>query len=628
VSPKRDPVPRARSPLQWLGGILLLGVLAAGVVAAGVRLWQDIDIQRLTSSAALAEPHTVPAALLPNAPAVAQQAYEAALFYSPSSRSFFPDSQYYPDQLDQWERLIGETGGRVTRVSSAAEIEALSGNELLVAASAVCLRREEVTALRNHAERGGGLLVTWAAGARDSNCEWLGWHALRTLTGAAEIRELRQREALYFTVPAGTPLSLGFDPGTRVELRYESQLAAATDGPRTYWSDWALNATPADANDAVHAAATTGWTESGGRIVWFGFRLGHGARPEDNQRMSLLLSNGLRWAAQIPMAEITAWPGGSRSALMISQDVESQFGNAVALADLARRKSARVSFFVVSQMALDFPEVADSLKLAGEIGSQTSDHTILAGLAYNDLRPRLGRSWAEIRGWTGDSAYGLHPPEERFDENTLRAWREVGGTYLLAVNESRTASPEVFATPAGEIVLLPRILKDDYNVFVQEGALRSMRLTEAYLEGMAKARALGGLAVISTRSQVGGVPSRVRVVGEVIDSARATGGWWIASGRDISDWWLARRESGVQMRGTVGGGVEITVTAPMNSALAGAWLEIILPGLPQNWLPTANGQPIQYFESDWGIRIPIEQLLAGEEAAFVVLREASQTSGG
>ncbi len=628
MSPKRDPVPRARSPLHWLGAILMLGVLAAGVVAAGVRLWQDIDIQRLTSSAALAEPHTVPAALPPKRPAVAQQTYEAALFYSYSSHGFFPDSQYYPNQLDQWERLIGATGGRVTRVSSAAEIEALSGNGLLVAASAVCLRRDEVSALRSHAEQGGGLLVTWAAGARDSNCEWLGWDALGTLTGATAIRELQQRKALYFTVPAGTPLSLGFDPGTRVELRYEAQLAAATGGPRIYWSDWALNATPADASGEVHAAATTGWTESGGRIVWFGFRLGHGARPEDNERMSLLLSNGLRWAGQIPMAGITAWPGGSRSALMISQDVESQFGNAVALADLARRKNARVSFFVVSQMALDFPQVADSLKLAGEIGSQTSDHTILAGLTYNDLRPRLSRSWAEIRGWTGDSTYGLHPPEERFDENTLRAWREVGGTYLLAVNESRTASPEIFATPAGQLVLLPRILKDDYNVFVQEGALRSLRLTEAYLEGMAKARALGGLAVISTRSQVGGEPSRVRVVGEVIDSARATGGWWIATGREISDWWLARRESGVQVRRTVGGSVEITVTAPVRSALSGAWLEMILPGFPEDWLPTTHGRPIQYFESEWGIRIPVEPLSAGEQAVFVVHQKGSQTPGG
>jgi hypothetical protein len=82
------------------------------------------------------------------------------------------------------------------------------------------------------------------------------------------------------------------------------------------------------------------------------------------------------------------------------------------------------------------------------------------------------------------------------------------------------------------------------------------------------------------------------------------------------------------MRRTVGGGVEITVIAPGSNALAGAWLEIILPGFPENWLPTADGQPIQYFESEWGIRIPIDELLAGEQTVFVVRRIGPQTPGG
>ncbi len=620
MPPKRDPVPRARTPGHWLGGILLLGVLAAGVVAAGVKLWQDIDIQRLTRSAALAEPHVIPAAVPPKQPFVAQTQFAAALFSSDRSARFFPDSQYYPGLLARWETLIQDVGGRVARVSSVTDIEALGGGGLLVAPSAVCLDDDEVAALRGHADRGGGLLLTWAPGARDSTCAWVGWAAVARLTGAPEVRELGERGAVYFTVPARTPLSAGFDPGTRVELRPESQVALATGGPRVYWSDWALNSAPAGDTRDVNSAAMTAWTEAGGRIVWFGFRLGQGATPEDDRMIQRLVANGVRWAAQVPVATIAHWPGGAQSALLISQDVESKFTNAVALAEIARQKRVPVTFFVVSQMALDHPEIADSLTSVGEVGSQTSDHTLVAGLPYGDQSPRLSRSWAEVRSWAGSAPYGLHPPEERFDENTLRAWRAAGGTYLVAVNESRTAAPEVFDTPGGPVVLLPRIIKDDYNVFVQESALRSIRLAEAYHQGMLKVHAIGGLAVVSTRSQVGGEPGRVRVVAEVIDSAQSMGEWWIAAGRDVADWWLARRAINAELTHVTDGEIEVRLTTTASQPTGEFWLNIDLPGYPEDWTPVVDGRPSRYELSDWGMRIPLADVYPNAAKIVTVRR--------
>jgi peptidoglycan/xylan/chitin deacetylase (PgdA/CDA1 family) len=583
-------------------------------------LWQNIDIQRLTRSATLGEPHVFPKSLPPQEPAVIQAPYRATLFVSRRSAVFFPDSLYYPNLVDQWAALIAGTGGQVSRISSAASIEALGGQGLLVAPSPVCLMQDEVTALRDHAERGGGLVLSWAAGARDSTCEWVGWGRVARLTGTSEVRELGQRDAVYITIPAGTPLSAGIDPGTRVELRYESQLAGVTAGPRPYWSDWALNSAPAADTRDVNAAAIAAWTDNGGRIVWLGFRLGHGATPEDDQRITRLAANGLRWAAELPVAQIANWPGGARSALLVTQDVEAKFENAAFLANIARRRNVPVTFFVVSRMVLDYPRIADSLTSAGEVGSQTTDHTLVAGLGYNEQRPHLERSWNEIRRWTGDTAYGLHPPEERFDENTLRAWREVGGTYLVAVNESRTAAPEVFETPAGQVVLLPRIIKDDYNVFVQESALRSVRLTEAYLQGMSKVRAIGGLAVVSTRTQVGGEPGRVRVVGGVIDSARSTGDWWIAAGRDISDWWLARRDANVDMQSTPDGLLRVRVTAPVNHSLSQAWLNLDLSGYPEDWTPLADGQPTRHVVTEWGLRVPLVDLAPGATTVITLRR--------
>jgi peptidoglycan/xylan/chitin deacetylase (PgdA/CDA1 family) len=621
MSPKRDPVPRARSALSWLRGFLLLGVLAAGVIAAGVKLWQDIDIQRLTRSATLAEPVTIPDALPPASPAVATRPYRTALFYSHASARYFPDSAYYSNHLDRWEGLLAETGASVSRVSSAAEVTALDPRDVIVVPAAVCLNPGEVDVLRAHADRGGGLVLTWAVGARDDACEWRGWDAVAMLTGSGDVREVEQRSGLYLTIPADLPLSPGFDPGTRIELRSESQLAGETRGARVYWSDWALNVAPVEDADWINAAALTSVTDAGGRVVWFGFRLGQGARPQDEQRLEGLVRNGVRWAARVPTVEILPWRGGARAALLIAQDVESEFPNAAALAAIARRKSVPVTFFVVSRLALDYPHLADTLVTVGEVGSQTSDHMVLSGLTFADQRARLSRSWAEVRGWTGDSAHGLHPPEERFDGNTLRAWRQVGGSYLVAVNEARTGSPEVLETSEGEVVLLPRIIKDDYNVFVQESALRSRRLTEAYLEGMIKVRSLGGLAIVSVRSQVGGNPGRVGVIGEIVDSARANGDWWLASGREIATWWAARRLTSLRLTASGEDRLALAITAPATSSLVGAWVRVLLPDATATWIPTVGGRPISYAETPFGLRIPVSDLAPGERVVVVLRRE-------
>jgi hypothetical protein len=189
---------------------------------------------------------------------------------------------------------------------------------------------------------------------------------------------------------------------------------------------------------------------------------------------------------------------------------------------------------------------------------------------------------------------------------------------VVAVNDARTASPEVYDTPDGKIVLLPRIIKDDYNVFVQEGALRSRHLTEAYLQGMAKVRAVGGLAVVSLRTQVAGEPGRVGVVGEVIDSAQSKGEWWIAAGRSVADWWLARRETKVQISDLPRGDLELRVTTSPQHGLLGGWLNLILPGDPQFWTPEMSGQPLQYSETNWGLRIPIPDMAPSEESVIVL----------
>jgi peptidoglycan/xylan/chitin deacetylase (PgdA/CDA1 family) len=596
-----------------LGGLFVLGLIGAAVIAGGAVLWENVDVQRMTASAALREPHSVPPSSEPNPPAHHRTGFNAYLYTSEASSGFFDDAAYYSGILDRWEELLQDVGASVTRVSNSESVNTLESSDLLVAASAVCLSTEEVAAFRGFTERGGGLLLTWATGARDSSCVWQGWDALSTLTDVSDFNTLERRDAVYLTVPSGLPLTAGFGPATRIELRYESQVALATEGPRVYWSDWSLNSEPAEETVGMDAAAWLGRSDAGGRIVWFGFRIGHGASEPDEVQLTRLFRNAVWWAAEVPIAEISPWPHGNQSALLLSQDVESQFANSANLARVAREKAVPATFFVVSQMGVDHPAIADVLNEVGEVGSHTSDHSVIAGRSYIDQRARLNRAQGELRDWAGTRAVGFRPPEERFDESTLWAWASAGGTYIVGTNESRQGSPEVFETPDGRIVLLPRIIKNDYNVYVQDGAMRSRRLSEAYLAGMSKVHALGALAVVSLRTQVGGEGARVRVIADVIDSARAQGDWWFATGSEMAEWWLARWETVYDFHEAANGQLEITVHADETRGLDGPWLEVFLPGNPEDWAPRYRGELMRHLRTEWSVRIPLGDLDPGDE---------------
>jgi peptidoglycan/xylan/chitin deacetylase (PgdA/CDA1 family) len=622
MTPRRDPVPRARRPWSWLGGILVLGLLAAGLAATAVLLWEHVDMQAITRSPVRVATH-LPEPVPPAPAARPATGFDAYVYRSEASAGFFPDDAYHPSLVERWVELVGEVGGRVVEIRSAQEVEALGGEGVVVAPTAICLDQREVDALLAHAHDGGGLLITWATGARDGRCEWRGWQALRDLTASLDVRQVEERPGMYLTVPAGLPLSHGIEPAARVELRWDAQVALATRGPRVYWSDWAMNPAPTQGTDAVDVAAHLHATDRGGRVVWFGFNGDEAVGPLDRVRAATLLRNGIAWAAGIPSAEILPWPGGRRAAVAVVQEVGWEFENSGNLARLARARGVPVTFFVASRLALDHPGKGEVLAGAGELGSRSSDDRALAGLPYGEQRERLDRSFTQIQAWAGETARGLRPPTERFDGGTLRAWRSLGGTYLVGVSNGRTGSPEVHETPAGPVVVLPRVIKDDYNVLVQDRAPGREALARELVHGLHKMRSLGGLALLTTHTQLTGSPRHVDVLGPVLDTIQADGDWWPVTGGELADWALARRASSVSVGSWREDGIEVEVRAPEGREMDEAWLEIALPGGADDWEPRVAGIPTEFARTPWGIAVPLGFIPAGE-ARRIVLRRTGE----
>ena len=626
MPPKQDPVPRARSAAQWLGGLLLLGFLAAGVVAAAAALWENVDVQSLARrAAAVSDEPPVPGVELEGPAAAASIPVHIAIFESSASAGYFPDSTFYPAAVSGWERLAREETNAVSRVRDAAEIRDLPAGSLLLAPEAVCMSERELSSIRRHLERGGGLVLNWATAARDADCRWKGWEPLRSLTGALDLAEIPAGEAQFLAVPAALPVSPGLPPGARVELFPEPHVALQVPGPHPYWSDWALNGAAARSPSGPDAAVVLHEPRTGGRVVWFGFRDRQAVSDRDATRIRRLFRNGIRWASGAVAAEITPWPRGARAALLVSEDVETGFENVVAFARELRVRDVRGTIFPVSELALQHPGLADAIADIGEVGSQTADHVSPAGLPMKEQEIRLARSQRELRQWSGSEIVGLRLPEERFDEATLQAWRRAGGTYVAALNQARSAAPEVFATDDGPVVLLPRLVKDDYNVFVQDGARRTDPLLSAWLEGLEKIGALGGFGLISVHSQIAGNPDRVGVVGEVIDSlANGQTEWWVATGAEIADWWLARSETRLQIVGPADS-LTLRLLTPPSPALAEAWIEVSL-GPESGLRPFADGRPLAWAPTEWGIRFPADELTTGATGAIQLMTPPAEST--
>lgn len=455
---------------------------------------------------------------------------------------------------------------------------------------------------------------------------------MAALTGAEDVRELPAREGLYLTVPAGLALSPGLDPGTRVELRPDPSLALRMAGPSVYWSDWAMNPEPDETGGGADVAAVATRSPYGGRISWFGLRLRQGATPRDSARLARLVENGVTWAAGLPSAAPTPWPEARRAALMFTLDVEAEPRNALFTADVLRARDVPGSFYAVSQLVLEDAQLADALTSAGEVGSQTSDHTPLAGLTGQDQRVRLRRAASEIEGWTGIAPAGLRPPEETFDVNTLVAWERAGGTYLVASNEARSASPEIHAVDDVDLVLLPRILRDDYNIIVQDRVLRASRFGEALRAGTDKIRAIGGLAIVAGHTQIMREGPRIEALAALVDSALAEGDWWITHGSDVADWWAARAATTLAFddvadeAGATDGSVsDLVVTAPADRGISGLWVDVVLPEAPPGLIPVVDGRSVGFESTDWGMRVPVGDLEGGasRRIGFLVLDEGS-----
>lgn len=616
--------PRPRTPLAWGGAIVLLGTLVAGLIGAAVILWRYIDVDAVLQAATgeMPAPVTEMVADVPLPKLTSTVSWTAHLYVPEHNAGFFPVPRYHSDLNERWGALLVQIGAGIQHVRGAAALDSLGGDGLLVVAAAVCLDDDERDAIRRHVDRGGHMIATWALGVRDAECEWDGYRFLKDMTDADAAGTLAGLPPTYLTVPYGSVLSAGLPPGLRVELKTEPWVTVRSASSSVFWTDWALNPLGAPGGGAAGAAIAR-TTDSGSRIVWFGWRMDVAATERDRDLLERLAQNAALWAAGHVVADVNPWPDGHRSAMSVTQDAEHSFRNSRRLAERFGAMDVPVTFFVVSQLAAEYPELADVLSSAGEVGTHSVDHRQVAGKLWSGQLAGLRQARIDVEGWTGVAPVGFRPPREVFDEYTLEAWRRSGGLYLAGSNYARTAAPEIFDTPAGPVVVLPRVVDDDYAVMVTRGETSLDSLRATFLSSLEKLRWLGGLDLLTVHTQLIDSDSRVDAVESAVRAAQAAGDVWIARASDIADWWLQRSNLELQVRERVDRSAVLSISNNGASAVSSAWLHVYLPEDRETYAAPEIGAAIIDSEyGPWGLRVRLPTLAPGESIEILLPRRA------
>lgn len=494
----------------------------------------------------------------------------------------------YEEEVARWRELLSSHGATLTSPREA---------DVIVLPYAYCMGAEAHTRVERHLERGGGIVTVGAVGSRNHHCHpaadtLLARLLARDRGAIAPIPERVGTESYYAVVRGGTALGANVPPGARIQLRPASHVVFRSPQREVYASNYGhtpLSAREERSFDGLVARARIGE----GRIVAFGFALSHTADRWSEEIARLVAGNALTWAAGRPIVHVATWPGGARAAAILAQDVEDEYANAGPAADVLAEEGVPGTYFLVGSLAEEHTATTDKLARLGEIGTHTVDHQPLTAVSDRRQRRKLKESRQLTRTLTGHRVVGLRPPEEHFNEATLRSWLDLGGEYVAAANDNQSLAPSMIPVGSERIVLIARVGMDDYEALVRDGLSDPQAITEQFLHDFRESVALGGLYFFSYHSQLLARPELLPVLRALARAVRSEPGVWVASARDVARWWRSRHNVSVVPRGDA-----ITVRNDGTDAFENGVLNLDLPSGERRTIELPTLGPGESFRFD------------------------------
>ncbi|TXT36856.1 MAG: xylanase/chitin deacetylase [Comamonadaceae bacterium] len=516
------------------------------------------------------------------------------LYASPTSKAYFATiGGNYDTLLNPWRNYFKERALSVTELSVPAEINKQTEG-VLVVPSALALNDQERSAIMSFKARGGGILATWATGTRNGAGEWAGWQLIEAL-GAKSVGEIpAASEARQLTLTGESPLSFQQPAGARIWMgkTTESLLRLTGDAVAARFMNW-----PRVLDESRRQEGAIVYSEDApdtGRSVVFAFsETSWESRPFVPHQV---IDDTLKWLLRQPSIIRSAWPNGKIAAQVIEMDTEQGFQNATAFASMMKSIDYRATFYVLTSVAIQFPDVLKALAKDFEIGYHGDVHVSFKDQPPNTQEQRIVNMRAELASVLTDTSKvtGFRAPTEGYDTTTEKVLQKQGIRHHAADPSRLEGRVPALIKMDGvaledSLVVLARTQRDDINLYWEK--LDTDQTTKALIDDFDLAIETGSLGFLSVHSQnfEEGSVLRAAMPSFLSHVQKKRGNVWLASSGQVAQWWRDRER--VSMTSAVAGKrLDFNLTVKGDQPVNGVTLTLMLP--QKGVLPTVRSTKI------------------------------------
>lgn len=452
---------------------------------------------------------------------------------------------------------------------------------VLILPSAVSLSDEERAEILAFRAKGGALLSTWATGTRSGRGDWQGWQFLENL-GAKVLGEIPASTDAHNLVFTGeSPLSHTLVAGQRMELSKTSEALLRLKGEMVAARFMNWSRVTDDARRGEGAVVFTEATEQLGRVAFFAFA--ESAWEARTRGTYDLIDDTLQWLRRDPAIVRAAWPYGKRAAQVIEMDTEEGFANAVPFAAMMRSLDYRSTFYILTSVGKQFPDILRQLGRDFELGYHGDVHVSFKGQPASVQQQRIQTMQTEMASVIPDikGITGFRAPTEGYDATTEQLLQMSGIRHHTAdPNRTDGRLPLLTKTegvePADALVVLPRTQRDDINLYWEK--LTAEQTTKALIDDFDLALDTGALGLLSVHSQNFKADSVLAAAmpGFLEHLKQRREPLWLASAGQVADWWRDRERFKLSASSS-GKRIEFNITITGTEAVKGASVLVMLP---------------------------------------------------
>lgn len=499
---------------------------------------------------------------------------QAAILSSGYTHNMLPDeSNWQKENLESWQKFLDNIKIKYEIISDK-QIESgeLFKYKMIILPGSKSLSDEEIVNIKKYLSEGGSVFATGGTASYSGDGKWRGWQFLSDVFGIRHKKEIGYKDRTKIhTIRGGLPVSANIPPGFALRVAsWDRPIAAEVLDPRTTQVSFWYNYKTEDGLVREEIKQTAGIVYGNygkGRFVWMGFEINSVlGSQQDYVVFERLFNNSISWLSYNPIAFLREWPNGFKSAAALASIISSSDDNLQNLVNLLQERKIKSTFFVESFITETELSAIWQLSNLAEIGciAELSYVSYIDGgvdklLSYESQLKNLKRSKSLLESFLDKPLKGVYPFSGFYDENTIMALINSGYNYLITDSLTDRSVPQNLFRNEKRAVLIPKTVKDDYEVIRDFGLKQREFQFYTYQEDIDRIAFEGGLFLFKIHPEIQCTEDNITVLNEVITELQSKN-FWIATLSEIQEWYDKKEyvEIRAQRRGS--SRVVITIT--------------------------------------------------------------------